>query len=490
MDLLKNIGITISKQMVTFGEQKINGMASISKRISILMSISLFCISPTLLSQNSRVDSLSKLLTIEKTDTGKVKLLWQIASASNADNPDTALMMAQEALFKAKSIHYTEGESNALKVLANSFFYIGNYPSALEVNLQRLKLEEKRNNPRNLAGTLMNIGIVYVFQEYYRKALEYYQKSDSVIEKNRLTSLHNQILLAQGDVYDRMNIADSAFYFFNESYKEAVSNNNHYMMGASMTGLGHSYRKMENYQQSQLNYRGAINFLKDGVDNDLYCEATLGYAQLFKMLHKSDSAVYFAKESMNVARKDKRLSRELDATRFITDYYSNIKNYDSAFTYVGFVQHLNDSVNSKSKIREMQIISSTEQFRQRTLDEEKKLAEHKRMQQLQFLLIGIFIPGIFVITFLLNRTKVHLKLIRLLGILSLLFLFEYLTLLLHPAVAEFTHHNPLFEILIFVAIAAILIPLHHKLEHWLIAKLTHHRHINITKVQQAESTEE
>jgi len=48
----------------------------------------------------------------------------------------------------------------------------------------------------------------------------------------------------------------------------------------------------------------------------------------------------------------------------------------------------------------------------------------------------------------------------------------------------------LFEILIFVAIAAILIPLHHKLEHWLIAKLTHHRHINITKVQQAESTEE
>ncbi|HRF25516.1 MAG TPA: hypothetical protein PLR98_15190, partial [Chitinophagaceae bacterium] len=161
----------------------------------------------------------------------------------------------------------------------------------------------------------------------------------------------------------------------------------------------------------------------------------------------------------------------------------------SAFTYVGFVQQLNDSVNSKSKIREMQILSSSEQFRQRSLEEEKKLASQKRMQQLQFLLIGIFIPAIFLLTFLLNRTKVHLKLIRLLGILSLLFFFEYLTLLLHPAVAEFTHHNPLYEILIFVVIAAILIPLHHKLEHWLIEKLTHHRHQIFMKEKVTETVE-
>jgi hypothetical protein len=66
--------------------------------------------------------------------------------------------------------------------------------------------------------------------------------------------------------------------------------------------------------------------------------------------------------------------------------------------------------------------------------------------------------------------------IRALGVLSLLFLFEYLTLLLHPRVASFTHHTPIYEILIFVAVAAILIPIHHRLEHWLIHHLLHHRH--------------
>jgi ABC-type transport system involved in cytochrome c biogenesis permease subunit len=97
------------------------------------------------------------------------------------------------------------------------------------------------------------------------------------------------------------------------------------------------------------------------------------------------------------------------------------------------------------------------------------------MQQLQMLLIGIFIPGLFLLTVLLSRVEIHTRVIRLLGVLSLLFLFEYLTLLLHPTVARLTQHTPVYEILIFVVIAAILIPAHHRLEHWLIQKLIHHR---------------
>ena len=58
------------------------------------------------------------------------------------------------------------------------------------------------------------------------------------------------------------------------------------------------------------------------------------------------------------------------------------------------------------------------------------------------------------------------------GVLSLLFLFEFLTLLLHPVIVEFTHHTPIFELLIFVAIAALLVPAHHRLEHILLKKLT------------------
>src|SRR4029079_13567978 len=164
-----------------------------------------------------------------------------------------------------------------------------------------------------------------------------------------------------------------------------------------------------------------------------------------------------------------------DAANFLFGFFKKTKNIDSAFFYSDVVHVLNDSLNSKTKIREAQILSSNEQFRQRSLEEERMLAAKKRYEQMQLLLIGIFIPGFFLITLLLSVSKIHIKVIRGLGVLSLLFFFEYLTLLLHPTVSELTNHNPILEILIFVGLASILIPLHHRAEHWLIHRLIHHR---------------
>lgn len=63
------------------------------------------------------------------------------------------------------------------------------------------------------------------------------------------------------------------------------------------------------------------------------------------------------------------------------------------------------------------------------------------------------------------------------GVVSLLLLFEFLILLLHPPIGELTHHNKVLELLMLVVIGAGLVPLHHRLEHLLIERLTKHRPI-------------
>jgi tetratricopeptide (TPR) repeat protein len=440
----------------------------------ILLSCFL-CSAVTAFCQKQRADSLAKLLAAEKTDTGRVKIMWQLASAISIYNPDTALELSQQALFLARNINYTEGQSRSLGILANTFMKIGNYPRALELNLQKLQLEEKRNNPHNLASVLMNTGIVYVLQDEYRKALDYYTIADSVITKHNVEALKFNIAINTGDAYDRLNVSDSAYLYFNKSLELAKKMNDNDFIGASMTGLGHSYRKLENYPASLSNYQQAIHFLRLANDDELLCEAALGLANLYRTMNKYDSAGRYANLSFSIAGKGGFISKELDAAKFLMAHYKQVRSIDSAFTYADYVQNLNDSVNGKSKIRESQILSSNEHFRQMEVEENKRIAEEKRFQQLQLLLIGIFIPGFFLLTVLLSRAKIHIRVIRLLGVLSLLFLFEYLTLLLHPTVAAFTNHTPVLEILIFVIIAAILIPAHHRLEHWMIQKLIHHR---------------
>ena len=454
-----------------------------SKKIAVkkysLLFIFLF-LSAAVLSQKATADSLGKLLTLEKKDTSRVLLMCQLAKAIRGYNPDTAQILSQQALYLARRIDYLEGESQSLGALANTFSKIGNYSRALELNIEKLKLEEKRNKPRNLATVHIAIGVIYREQEEYRKALEYYSKADSVIRENNIENLKYYIALNIGDAYNLLGISDSAFSYFNKSLelakafpeKDLVED----FIGTSMTGLGHCYLKLGSYENSLINYQTAITYLQSANDDEILCEATLGLANLYKQLNKHDSAAYYATLSVSLAKKDGFLSKELEAAEFLTDHYKKAKKIDSAFTYVSYVESLNDSFNSKSKIRESQVISSNEHFRQLELEENKRQAKKQRFEQLQMLLIAIFIPGFFLITLLLSRVNVHLKLIRLLGVLSLLFLFEYLTLLLHPTVARLTHHTPVFEILIFVAMAAVLIPLHHRLEHWLIHKLIHHRH--------------
>ncbi len=445
------------------------------QRLTLFLLLFFFLTEPCA-AQKSKADSLRVLLDREKTDTDRVRLMWQLAGAIGVYNPDTALLLSQQALYLSRSYHFEEGESRTIGVLANTMTKIGNYPRALELNFQKLQLEEKRNKPRNLASVLMNIGVVYVLQEEYRKALYYYRKADSVIRQHQVEDMRYYINLNLGDAYNRLHISDSAFTYFSISLELARKLDDGDLVGTSRTGLGHTYLKLGNFPESAFQYRTAAGLLEAAKDDEILCEAWLGMAELFQKTGETDSAAYYAGQSMRLARADGFLSKELEAAEFLAGLYRDKRNIDSAFFYLNTVQQLNDSVNSKSRIRESQVISSNEQFRQLELEESRRKAKEERAQQLQLLLIAIFIPGFFLLTLLLSRVNVPVRMIRVLGVLSLLFLFEYLTLLLHPRVAALTHHTPLLEILIFVGIASFLIPVHHKLEHWFVHKLTQHRH--------------
>lgn len=63
------------------------------------------------------------------------------------------------------------------------------------------------------------------------------------------------------------------------------------------------------------------------------------------------------------------------------------------------------------------------------------------------------------------------KLISFFGVIALLLVFEFFNLLLHPFLEKITHHSPILMLLALVCIAALLVPLHHKLEKWITEKL-------------------
>ncbi|MFN8243449.1 MAG: hypothetical protein U0X40_05285 [Ferruginibacter sp.] len=444
----------------------------------ILILLLCVCTLTEITAQRHTTDSLRALLLAEKRDTARVLLLWNLSVAYNSNNPDSARWMAQEALFLAEKIHFIDGESKALGALANTFNQVSNYPRALEFYLRKLKIEEQRNSPQDMASAVLNIGSVYGYLEEYDKAFDYYYRADSIMktnpagDKNYGDILRYSINLNIGDLYSRVNRLDSANIYFYRSLALAVEQQNGDFTGTSMVGLGEVALKLKKYDAAGFHLRSALPYLEKARNEDLLCETYWGLANLHDSLQHTDSARFYASRMLSLARQDGFLRWELKAADFLTAFYRKNNRIDSAYTYLLLAGTLRDSISGIDKIRTSQIISGNEQIRQAELAEQKRLAAAERKQQLQFLFIAIFIPAFFLITFFLSRRRIHIRVIEFMGILSLLILFEFLTLLLHPWVAEKTHHTPVLELLVFVAVAAILIPAHHRIEHWLVKKLT------------------
>lgn len=128
-----------------------------------------------------------------------------------------------------------------------------------------------------------------------------------------------------------------------------------------------------------------------------------------------------------------------------------------------------DSLFGQEKVKQIQNLELQEILRQREIEKSRQEAETERNKNLQYGIITLAIISILLFFLLLsNSIIVSNSFIKFLGALSLLLVFEFINLLLHPLISDITNHSPILMLVISVAIASLIIPAHHQLEHKLI----------------------
>ncbi len=422
--------------------------------------------------QSNIIDSLSRLLRNEKEDSVRCILLTQLGYAYIYSKPDTSLQLARQGLAIARSRKFSKEEAWCLNLMGSAFRLTGNNPKALSFYLQALKKAESVDYKESLGSILSNIGIIYSFQGDYRKSLEYYFKAKVIDEslKDELSVGYDLVNL--GDCYEKLNMLDSARYYTNLGYNIAVKKNDPTFIGFSLNNLGNIYSKMGQHAIALEYYRSGLPYLYETKSEESICESTLGMAKIFQQMDQNDSALYYAKRSMSIAQNAGFMMRVMYASNFLAEYYKKYHDVDSAYAYMSATITAKDSLYSQEKSRELQSLSFDETMRQVEIADAKAAADEERGRNIQYAIITITLIG-FLILFLLltNSVIVNEKWIRFLGILGLLLLFEFINLLIHPFIGAITHHSPVLMLLISVVIASMLIPLHHKIEHWVTHKM-------------------
>jgi hypothetical protein len=152
--------------------------------------------------------------------------------------------------------------------------------------------------------------------------------------------------------------------------------------------------------------------------------------------------------------------------------FEKTNQQDSVNTYFRMAMTIKDSIFNLEKIKSVQALSFREELRQQEIAAEKVKAEEERYENIQYALLGVGIIILLTFYLLLSRSFItNAKWIQFFGVVALLIVFEFLNLLLHPFLEKITHHSPILMLLSLVCIAAMLVPLHHKIEHWATAKL-------------------
>lgn len=443
--------------------------------------------------QQNTIDSLQTELTKQHADTSRAKLLYNLSYYYQTYKPDSSMLLAQEAYDLSVKHHFLKGESQALSQIAGAFDRMGNSAHALEYYIRQLKIEEERKTPDDIDNINMNIALVYNRNKDTAKAIAYILTADSILRADHSDDLESQqfLNLNKGDIFEKANRLPEALLYTQNCYQLALKNDNILMIGSALNNLGNIYLKAGDFEKAISSYRASMPYLLAMSDSLGLSECKIGMSKAFEKKGAVDSALLYATGAYKLASQNGFLSNALASAIQVSQLYRKQHNTDSAFTYLEIAGTLKDSIEGIEKIKRLESISIEEQLRQKHLLALAEEEKEETRQRLQLLAIGIMIPVFFLTSIYISRKKIHQKLIEFSGIVSLLLLFEYITLLIHPFVEEITHHTPLLEIIILVCIAALVVPAHHKIESWLIKRLAliHEKHIHAVPAAVSEEVE-
>jgi tetratricopeptide (TPR) repeat protein len=418
--------------------------------------------------QTNVKDSLQILLQKEKQDTSRVILLTELSFEYSGNKPDTAMVLAMEALSLSQRIGFFKGQAASFNRIGTAYEALGNSSKAMAFYIKALKLNEKIENLRGIARNLNNIGNIYLDQGEYSQAIDYYLKSKKLAEQINSKEGIAVSLGNLGRSYLGLKQYDTARVYLQQAYEVASKFNYDNRTGNLLALMGSIYSETGQRKLAMEYYRLSIPYLKLTERKGGLSRTFIGMAKLFEKEGQVDSTLFYANQAFEINRGAGFTQSVLDASNFLSSFYNNKGNIDSAFFYLKLSTVAKDSLSSKEKINEFQSLSFDEKLRQKEITAAEIKGKQERKHNLQFAAIAIGLITFIILFFAFSRSIiVKTKFIEFFGVLGLLAVFEFINLFIHPYLAHFTNDSPVLMLLILIGIGALLVPLHHRLEKWI-----------------------
>ncbi|MGF7230936.1 hypothetical protein [Arachidicoccus sp.] len=419
--------------------------------------------------QQFNADSLMHIAETTNNDSISITAFHLIFNKYAQDNSDAIRLYGKEAVAYGQAHNKPHLEAFGYVALSATFFDVGSLIQMQDCALKANKILEKYPN-NILWGEVMS-------------AMSWYQPTDSLrsvyqekgVRYLETASVHDWNVAAvlsmlYGNISQNFllrNNLDSSLIYGQKSFNETIrGDTSKEDAGYANAVLSGAYLQLHQYNLALAHARTALAYAQQSNGLIVIQDAYLTMAQYFYTTNQHDSAFYYYSK-IYAEPNNGNYSNKVGAAAFLHQYYEQKHEPDSALKYADVYIIGNDSLNNISKTQEIDKINLQENLRQQQLAAQEAKQKETRKHNIQFAIIAIGILLCALFFLLMSRSfMVSHKTIEMLGVIMLLIVFEFINLLLHDYLSDITNNSPFLMLLALVIIAALIVPLHHRLEKW------------------------
>ncbi len=412
------------------------------------------------------IDSMLQKIADEKDESSRVGLIVDFFATTQDSDPMLDMQKAKKLLQQSHDNDDRIGEALSLSEIGYDYRSLGNTINGLDYNIKAMAIAEETGNDELIAAIKIYVALYYKDLADYPKALQLLLSADDAASTAKSYKIQSWALMNLGEIYNAMNKKDSALMYSQRAYELCVRINYSDLLGFISLELGKVHAKMGNVKLANSYYDMAIEDAIKNMSPKYLNQAYYAVAQSYYNANKIDSVVMYAKKAITAVKNTAFSNMSIKPAKLLAQIYES-RNSDSTVKYLKMFMAANDSLFSAKTIQQGQILTFENELRQQEMAEEKSNAEEHRRQNIQYALLALGIVCFIIIFLLLSLGFItNEKAVGFFDVIALLLVFEFLNLLLHPFLERITNHTPVLMLPGLVCIAALLVPLHHKIEKW------------------------
>ncbi|HEX8517104.1 MAG TPA: tetratricopeptide repeat protein [Bacteroidia bacterium] len=318
------------------------------------------------------IDSLYTLYLKEKTDTGKVDLLIEIAGQYSGKEKVKGVSFAREALEISRKLNYEKGICYSSAGIAEYYYEQLNYADALKNYLVAAEAGEKKKLYKSLSTIYNAMGIIYSNQNRPDQALKYFMKVAKIAELqpegSRLAVAYNNLGICYKDM-KRYKEAKKYYSLALDMFEKADFKRG---IASTSTNLGIISHVLKDDEAALKYYERAsevFSSIKDTV-SEAGIETNIG--ELYRDKKEYQKSLRYYMSGLEKARKFNNIHFTNDAYEGISKLYAEMGDFKKAYQYNKLHLALKDSINNEEGMRQVQ-------------EMEKRLDNEKQEKEIQIL---------------------------------------------------------------------------------------------------------